>query len=71
MSLSKIAIENRIRKFAPVSARPEVIEFACENWEALADLDLTDYLVKDLAVGVQRSEFPSGSDKGPLTVAIE
>jgi hypothetical protein len=42
-----------------------------DGWKAPENLDLVDYRLRYVSVGVVRSEFPSGLDRGPLTQAIE
>jgi hypothetical protein len=69
--LGKSAIGNQIRNFAPAKTRSEVRKFTCEHWEVPKGLQLIDYYVEDLAVGMDRSEFPSGLNRGPLTASIE
>ncbi|KAI4654900.1 uncharacterized protein J4E78_007079 [Alternaria triticimaculans] len=54
------------------SAAHPVTSFSCESWTPPGDeYQLVDYYVRDLANGVDRDDFPSGSDRGLLTQLIE
>jgi len=54
------------------SAALPVTSFSCERWTPPGDeYRLVDYYVRDLANGVDRDNFPSGSDRGLLTQLIE
>ena len=54
------------------SAALPVTSFSCESWTPPGDeYRLVDYYVRDLANGVDRDNFPSGSDRGFLTQVIE
>ncbi|KAI4927210.1 uncharacterized protein J4E92_006377 [Alternaria infectoria] len=56
----------------PAIAAPPVTSFSCENWTPPGnEYRLVDYYVRDLANGVDRDDFPSGSDRGFLTQLIE
>ncbi|KAI4649378.1 hypothetical protein J4E93_003696 [Alternaria ventricosa] len=54
------------------SAVLPVTSFSCESWTPPGnEYRLVDYYVRDLANGVDRENFPSGSDRGFLTQLIE
>ena len=56
----------------PAIAVSPVASFSCENWTPPGDeYRLVDYYVRDLANGVDRENYPSGSDRGFLTQVIE
>ncbi|KAI4910334.1 hypothetical protein J4E90_007769 [Alternaria incomplexa] len=56
----------------PAIAASPVTSFSCENWTPPGkEYRLVDYYVRDLANGVDRDDFPSGSDRGLLTQLIE
>ncbi|KAI4622035.1 hypothetical protein J4E80_004412 [Alternaria sp. BMP 0032] len=56
----------------PAIAAAPVTSFSCGNWTPPGnEYRLVDYYVRDLANGVDRDDFPSGSDRGFLTYLIE
>jgi len=56
----------------PAIAASPVTSFSCENWTPPGkEYRLVDYYVRDLANGVDRDDFPSGSDRGLLTQLVE
>jgi hypothetical protein len=50
--------------------RTPVTNFTCAGWVP-SEGEVTEYFVVDLAAGIQRDDFPTGVDRGPLTRTIE
>lgn len=70
--LLKSTVENQHARYAPVGTRNKVTTFTCCNWEKPPGLDdPIDYSLRNLATGIDRSRFPDGHDRGPLTACIE
>ena len=62
----------QVQQHLPAIAASPVTSFICESWTPPGDgYRLVDYYVRDLANGVDRDDFPSGSVRGVLTQVIE